>query len=188
MKKSTSMYPRVSHSATGTGLVSHAGTALLLRAAEKTGLTSALSSALAPWRRPSATHDPGKILLDLVVAVAAGGDCLADIDQLRGHPELFGQVASDPTVSRLIGTLATDPKAAAAINQARRASRAAAWGAAGDLAPDDRCTGTDPLVIDLDATLVTAHSEKRASRTNLQAGLRFSPIMRVRRPRPGRDR
>lgn len=101
MGKSTSCYPRMSADATGTGVVSHAGAVLLLRTAEKTGLTTALSTALAPWRKPLASHDPGKIVLDLAVTLALGGDCLADIAQLRAHPEVFGRVASDPTVSRL---------------------------------------------------------------------------------------
>ncbi|MCD2100549.1 transposase, partial [Rhodococcus rhodochrous] len=65
MSKSTSPYPRVSASATGTGVVSHAGAALLLRTAEKTGLTTALTTELAPYRKPLARHDPGKIVLDL---------------------------------------------------------------------------------------------------------------------------
>lgn len=125
MSKSTSCYPRLSVDATGIGVVSHAGTALLLRTAEKIGLTTALSTALAPWRKPLATHDPGKVVLDLAVPLALGGDCLADIAQLRSHPEVFGRVASDPTVSRLVTALAADaPKALSAIAVARAAARA----------------------------------------------------------------
>jgi hypothetical protein len=58
--------------------------------------------------RPTAIHDPGKVLVDLAIAIAVaiGGDCLADISQDRSEPGLFGKVASDPTVSRLIDTLA----------------------------------------------------------------------------------
>lgn len=109
---------------------------MLLRAAEKTGLRAALSSALIPWRKPLASHDPAKILVDLAVTLALGGDCLADIAQLRAHPEVFGRVASDPTVSRLITALASDaPSALAAIDNARRAARAHAWAAAGAHAP-----------------------------------------------------
>ncbi len=92
MSKSTSPYPSVSASATGTGVVSHAGAVLLLRTAEKTGLASELTTELAPYRKPLARHDPGKILLDLAIALAiGGGDCLADIAQLRSHPEVFGR-------------------------------------------------------------------------------------------------
>ncbi len=128
MSKSTSPYPHVSASATGTGVVSHAGAVLLLRIAEKTGLSAALTTELAPYRKPLAYHDPGKIVLDLATALAIGGDCLADIAQLRAHPELFGQVASDPTVSRLITTLSGDADTAlAAIGRARAAARSHAW-------------------------------------------------------------
>ncbi|MGO9670136.1 MAG: hypothetical protein ACLPS1_16435 [Streptosporangiaceae bacterium] len=45
-------------------------------------------------------HDQGKIVLDLAVAVALGGDCMADVAVVRAQPALFGPVASDPVVSR----------------------------------------------------------------------------------------
>lgn len=72
----------------------------------KVGLDRATSAALAPWRKPRAVHDPGKVLLDVALAVALGGDCLADVGMLRAEPAVFGPVASDPTVSRLTDTLA----------------------------------------------------------------------------------
>lgn len=102
MSEHTSPYPRLTANGSGSGVVSQAGAVLLLRTAEMTGLTNELSQALASWRKPAATHDPGKIVLDLAVAVAvaAGGDCLADIGMLRIEPAVFGTVASDPTVSR----------------------------------------------------------------------------------------
>jgi hypothetical protein len=61
----------------------------------KTGLDQAISAALAPWRRPRAVHDPGKAQLDVALAVALGGDCLADAGMLRTEPTVFGLVASD---------------------------------------------------------------------------------------------
>lgn len=177
MSKPTGPYPRMSVDATGIGVVSHAGTALLLRTAEKTGLTSALPKALAPWRKPLASHDPGKILLDLAITLAVGGDCLADISQLRAHPEVFGRVASDPTVSRLIAALAADaPTAFAAIATARRVARAHAWAAAGANAPDHEIAESHPLTIDLDATLVTAHSDKEQAAPNYKRGYGFHPL------------
>ena len=73
-------------------------------------------------------HDPGKMLLDLAIAVALGGDCLADLAVVRAQPGLFGPVASDPTVSRLVATLAGDVDAALpAIRAARAAARARVW-------------------------------------------------------------
>jgi hypothetical protein len=65
------------------------------------GVQRALSVALAPWRGPRATHDPGKIVCDVAPAVALGGDCLAELAVVRAQPGIFGPVASDPTVSRL---------------------------------------------------------------------------------------
>ncbi|UZF46609.1 IS1380-like element ISRer1 family transposase [Rhodococcus rhodochrous] len=177
MSKSTSPYPRVSASATGTGVVSQAGTVLLLRTAEKTGLAAALTTELAPYRKPLARHDPGKIVLDLAVSLALGGDCLADIAQLRAHPEIFGAVASDPTVSRLISVLAADADTAlAAIGRARATARSHAWAAAGTSAPDHAIDEAHPLVLDIDATLVTAHSEKEQAAPTFKRGFGFHPL------------
>jgi hypothetical protein len=177
VSKSTSPYPRVSASATGTGVVSQAGTVLLLRTAEKTGLAAALTTELAPYRKPLARHDPGKIVLDLATALAIGGDCLADIAQLRAHPEIFGAVASDPTVSRLISVLATDADTAlAAIGRARATARSHAWAAAGTSAPDHAIDEAHPLVLDIDATLVTAHSEKEQAAPTFKRGFGFHPL------------
>jgi len=167
----------VSASATGTGVVSQAGTVLLLRTAEKTGLAAALTTELAPYRKPLARHDPGKIVLDLATALAIGGDCLADIAQLRAHPEIFGAVASDPTVSRLISVLATDADTAlAAIGRARATARSHAWAAAGTSAPDHAIDEAHPLVLDIDATLVTAHSEKEQAAPTFKRGFGFHPL------------
>lgn len=47
-------------------------------------------------------QDPGKVLVDLDLAVARGGDRLADVGILQAEPDVFGPVASDPTVSRLV--------------------------------------------------------------------------------------
>src|SRR5690349_4148195 len=137
----------------------------------------ALSTALAPWRRPLSLHDPGKIVLDLAVSLAVGGDCLADIVQLRGCPEVFGLVASDPTVSCCIDALAAEaPAALAAINTARAAARAQAWRLAGERAPDHAASASAPVVIDVDATLVTAHSEKEAAAPTFKRGFGFHPL------------
>lgn len=177
MNKSTSWYPSLSVGQGGSGVVSHAGAVLLARAADRTGLTRALSTALAPWRKPFATHDPGKILVDLAISLAIGGDCLADVAVLRAEPGVFGQVASDPTVSRLITTLAADaPKALSAINSARGTARATAWQLSGDRAPDHRIDAEAPLVIDLDATLVTAHSDKERAAPTFKRGYGFHPL------------
>ena len=99
--------PKITVSADGSGTVSHAGAVLLTETARVTGLRAGLSSGLNRWRAPRAVHDPGKMVLDLAVGVALGGDCLADAGVLRVEPALFGLVASDPVISRLVATART---------------------------------------------------------------------------------
>ncbi len=123
-------------SADGSGLISQAGGLLLTQTLRVTGLGNALSAQLERWRPPRAVHDPGKVIADLALTLALGGDCLADIAMLRTQPGLFGPVASDPTVSRLIDRLAADPaRALRAIRAARAAARQRAWSLAGQDAP-----------------------------------------------------
>jgi len=120
--KRRGFYPPVRVDAAGSGVVSQSGGVLLLETIRRVGLDRALSTAFAPWRKRSARHDRAKIVLDLAVALALGGDCLADVALLREQPGLFGDVASDPTVSRTIDALAVDaPRVLKAINTARAA-------------------------------------------------------------------
>lgn len=147
---------------------------LLTETVRATGLDGQLSRALAPWRRPLARHDPGKILLDLALMLVLGGDCLADVSTLRAEPEVYGPVASDPTISRLLSVLAGDVDTAVrAIGAARRAARKTAWDLAGEHAPSHGACAADPLVIDLDATLVTAHSDKEHAAPTFKKGFGF---------------
>jgi hypothetical protein len=136
VKKRSGLYSRLVIDGSGRKVVSGAGGVLLTRAVTAVGLDTALSMALARWRRPSPRHDPGKIVLDLARSLAIGGECLADIAELRAHPQVFGPVASDPTVSRCLDTLAADaPAALAAIAAARATARARAWLLAGKHPP-----------------------------------------------------
>jgi len=170
----TPRYPKITVSADGQGLVSQAGVLLLLEAVRVTGVGAGLCDGLARWRASRAVHDPGKILTDLVVALALGGDCLADVAVLRAQPQLCGPVASDPVVSRLIAALAADaPRALRAIRAARAAARDRAWALAGDRAP-----GADGslIVVDIDATLVTAHSEKENAAPTWKKTFGFHPL------------
>lgn len=67
-------------------------------------------------------HDPGKVLLGLAAAVTLGGDCAADIAVVRAQPEVFGPLASDPTVSSLVAAFAANVDAATAATHAARAA------------------------------------------------------------------
>jgi hypothetical protein len=172
--QNTARRPKITVSADGKGLVSQAGTLLLAEAARVTGLGQGLAGGLARWRAPRAVHDPGKIIADLAVALALGGDCLADVAVLRAQPELCGAVASDPVISRLISGLAADaPAALRAIRKARAAARERAWALGGDRAP-----GADGSLIpvDIDATIVLAHSEKEKAAPTWKKTFGFHPL------------
>ncbi len=121
--KNIGLYPRVQTDTAATRIVSQAGAVGLVETVRAAGLDRSLSQALGRWRKPLARHDPGKIVTDLALALAVGGDCLADVAVLRAEPAVFGRVASDPTVSRLVDTLAADPdRALKAIDSARAAA------------------------------------------------------------------
>lgn len=174
MKKRIGSSPRVRIEGGGRGVVSQAGAVLLVETVRKTGLDQAISAALAPWRRPRAVHDPGKILLDVALAVALGGDCLADVGTLRAEPGVFEAVASDPTVSRLVDTLAAaGPKALSAIRAARAKARERVWKLAGTAAPD----AAGDVIVDLDGVVVLAHSEKQDATATWKKTFGHPPLM-----------
>jgi hypothetical protein len=116
----------------------------------------------------------GKIVTDLAVAVALGGDCLADAGVLRAEPALFGPVASEPVISRLITRLAADaPAALKAIRSARAGARERAWWLAGDQGPG---VSGGLIPVDIDATIVTAHSDKGRAAPTWKKTYGFHPL------------
>ena len=155
----------------GESLVSHAGGVLLVETARRSGLPRSCWL-LGRWRKPLATHDPGKIVADLAVAVALGGDAACDVAVLRAQPGVFGPVASDPTVSRLIARLAGDVDAALAAISAR-----AGGGAGAGVARAGAPLQDGQVVIDMDATLVNAHSEKEQASRTWKKGFGFHPLL-----------
>lgn len=174
MEKRIGPYPRVRIESGGRTVVSQAGGVLLVETVRKAGLDTAISAALMPWRKPRAVHDPGKVLLDVALAVALGGDCLADASMLRAEPAVFGPVASDPTVSRLIDTLAaSEEKALAAVRAARAEARARVWTVAGERAPN----ADGAVTVDLDGVLVIAHSDKEDAAPTWKRTYGHHPLM-----------
>jgi len=158
-------------------LISSSGALLIRETIRVSGMDRQLSTALSPWRSARAVHDPGKVLLDVAIAVALGGDCLADLAAVRAQPAVFGSVASDPTVSRIFTALAGDVgTAVAAIRQVRAQTRAAVWSRRRPLAgiPGRRAGGQ--VIVDIDATLVTAHSEKEGAEPTFKRGFGFAPM------------
>ncbi len=159
-------------------MVSQAGVLLPAEVAATVGVTQALSRELAPWHKPGAVHDPGKIITDMAVALAMGGDCPADVAGLRGQPQLFGPVASDPTMSRMVDVLARAGELVlAALRRARAAARARAWQLGGTPSQPQHADGRQLLVLDPDATLVTAHSEKESAARTWKKGFGFHPLL-----------
>ena len=154
--------------ADGAGLVSHAGAALLAEVADRVGLTRELSRALVGLVERRRRHDPGRVIRDLAVMLADGGDCLSDLRAVRDQQPLFGPVASDTTAFRLIDRLAGDPEVLEALRAARARARARAWK-----------LGARPaqIVIDVDATLIGAHTEKEGAAVNFKGGFGFHPLL-----------
>ena len=152
----------------GTGMVGHAGAALLRELADRVGLTGALGWHQAGGRR---CHPDAAVLRDLMVMLADGGDCLSDLAALRDQPELFGLVASTPTAWRVVERVATDADGLARLRAARAHTRARVWAAGGD--PD-----VELLVIDADATLVLSHSDaKQGAAGTYKHSFGFHPLL-----------
>ena len=157
---------RVKVTGDGNGVVGHAGVLLLAELADRVGLTEGMSAAMAHSRRRRSAHDPGVVLTHLAVSLADGGDCLADIAVLRNQPDLFGAVASDATVFRVIDSVHAE--GLGNIAAARAAARAVAWAAGA--APVE-------IVIDVDGTLLEAHSDKQDATPTYKHGFGFYPIV-----------
>jgi hypothetical protein len=152
----------------GAGLVSHAGSALLAQVADRLGLTRTLSSRLAGLKQRRRGHDPGRVIRDLAVMLADGGECVSDLGGLRDQEVLFGMVASDSTAFRVIDRIASEPGLLEELRLAHARARERFWKLHG--APQS-------LTIDVDATLITAHSEKEKAAGTYKGGFGFHPLM-----------
>ena len=164
----------------GTGVVSHAGLALLRQLSDRTGLTSGLSAALPS---PLGGHDRGRVLSDLACAIADGARVISDFRVMGDQRELFGPVASVPTAWRALKEIAAGGdrrrrKVTAAVNKARRHAWAQGIARHGGLPPvrvaDRKLEGV--TCIRLDATVVTAHSDKELAEPNFK-GYGHHPII-----------
>ena len=113
-------------------------------------------------------HDPGRVVRDLAVMLAGGGDALCDLGSVRDQAPPFGEVASDATAFRVIDRIAREPQLLEAIRAAHANARERAW-----------ALGVSPeqVTIDLDATLITSHSEKQGAAGNFKGGFGFHPLI-----------
>ena len=163
----------------GTGVVSHVGTAALRLLAAKTGLTDGLSTAL---RRTGflPVHDRGQVVTDLAVMIADGGEAISDITTLAHQGELLGPVASMPTAWRTLHEI-TDVQHGR-IARARATTRRHIWKlitARHGAIPAATVAGGDlgrTIVIRLDATLITAHSDKEWAAPTYKHTFGFHPL------------
>ncbi len=142
----------------GEGLVGHAGAVLLRKLADQAGLTAGLGSALARAGKFPLV-DRGIALVSMAVAIALGATSMSDITLLAHHGPVLGPEPSDTTVRRTLEL--ADPRTLDKIARVRAAVRAhlAGW-----------------LVIDLDATLITAHSDKEGAAPTFKRGYGFHPL------------
>jgi len=161
--------------ADGKGQVAHAGSGLLVGAADRVGLTSALSVAMAPTRERRSVHDPGVVLRDLVVMLADGGECLADLGALRDQPDLLGNVASDSTAFRVIDSI--DEQCLVGLRGAVAVARARAWQLGARPGRKAKQARPELTVLDIDATLTTAHSDKEHAAGNFKGGYGHHPLL-----------
>jgi hypothetical protein len=164
----------------GTGIVSHAGVALLRALSDNTGLTAGLSKALASGRL--LVHDRGRVLADLACAIADGAEVISDFRVMADQQELFGLVASVPTAWRTLNEIAAageraQSRVAAAMNAARRRAWAgieARHGAIPGVAVADKVLN-GVTCIRLDATVVPCHSDKQGAEPNFK-GFGLHPL------------
>jgi hypothetical protein len=161
---------RVKVSADGAGLVSRTGAALLRELTVQTGLSAGWSEVLLDtYKAVPSVHMPGRVLADLAVMIADGGDALAHLATLRDQETLFGAVASDATAWRCVDRV--DQRHLARVQAVRNQARERAWaaGAGPDL--------SDGLTIDIDATITIAHSEKENAAKTWKKTFGFHPLL-----------
>lgn len=160
---------RVEVSADGAGLVSRAGVALLRELTITTGLGTGWSTALLDTYKGVPEHLPGRVLADLAVMIADGGDALAHLATLRDQDKLFGRVASDATAWRVLDRV--DDEHLTRLQSVRGQARERAWAAGAG--PDIE----GGLVIDIDATITIAHSEKENAAKTWKKTFGFHPLL-----------
>jgi DDE family transposase len=167
--------------ADGTGIVSHAGVALVRALPGNTGLTAGLSRALATDRL--LVHDRGRVMADLACAIADGAGVISDFRVIGDQEDLFGLVASVPTAWRTLDEIARGGERAlgkitAAVNAARRRAWAQIAARHGAL-PGIRVAGKTldgVTCIRLDASVVACHSDKEGAEPDFK-GSGLHPLL-----------
>jgi len=153
----------------GTGVVAHVGLHALGCFADRLAVGDSLSARIPALGERLPVHDRGKVLVHIALMLAGGGESCADIEHLRLQPDLFGLVPSDSTVFRTFHQL--DETTRAGIAEAMAALRSTVW------ARSSATTGTAPVVLDIDASLVEIHTDaKQQAAPTYKGGFGFHPM------------
>ncbi len=166
--------------ADGEGLTSRAGTVALRRLADRLGVAGALEAAAGDDGGRRRRHRRGAVLRDVAVVIGDGGDDFSAVEVLRGQAAVFGDAASDSTAWRTVAALAGDELATTGLDAARKRIRVAAHAAGAEppvfAAVPAQPFGADPVCVDLDATLLGAHSDKEQAAGTYKGGFGFHPL------------
>ena len=178
MQKSTRVFPSLPVSFTGQSLISHAGISVLTGFMDALGCGRLCEDRLGQFVPSGAKHRPGQLVGSLAAMLAAGGEHASDLDILRSSPGVFCQLPSNATVSRFFERTVANPELFSyGFETLTRELRTRTWDAAGDRNPALAATAADPLIIDLDATLVTSHSNKENVAGTYKGGFGFAPFI-----------
>lgn len=157
MSKITGVFPSLPVATTGQQLISHGGLNVVTSFVDALGFRGLCEDRLGQFVPSGARHRPGTILGSLAVMLAGGGDHVSDLDILRADVGVFGKAASNATVSRFFERTVTNPDLFSyGFATLMRELRSRVWESAAERNPALRATALDPLIVDLDATLVTS--------------------------------
>lgn len=171
-------YPSPRTELTGQNLVSHAGLSALGTFLNSLDFRRLCEDRFSQFVPKAASHRSGKIIADLALMLAAGGEQACDMDILRTSTPVFGPVASEATVSRFVGRIKHMPEAFTyGYHTMAKELRSRIWAAAGTRNPAERASRLHPLIIDIDATLVQAHSDKEHAAGTYKGGYGFAPMI-----------
>ncbi|HEX2275451.1 MAG TPA: IS1380 family transposase [Acidimicrobiales bacterium] len=154
----------------GEQVVAHVGLHALGAFADRLGLGHSLSSRIPITGERLPLHDRGKVLVQAMLMLAGGGEACTDIEHLRAQERLFGSVPSDSTLYRTLRAI--DAQTLAGLWEAVADVRAQVWRRSA------ATTGTAPVVLDIDSSLVEVHSEnKEGTGPTYKGGFGFNPLL-----------
>ena len=176
--QSTSWASRLEFAGDDDRLIGHAGALPLRLLAERTGLRAGLSAAMRR-RGFDPVHDRGQVFIDLALTLILGGEAISDFQGLRHLAPVIGPVASTSTVWRALSE--AGELQLARVNTAVTGFRRHWWGILASRPegfPWLRVAGrelTGITVVDLDASIVLAASEKENAQATYKGGTGFCP-------------